>query len=180
MTDQPEPSAAERMAAPGPEERVLHGWVGEWDVVASMWPAADGEPLVTPGLLARREMVGPILQETVTPAPGSDVPAFTRLDFLHFDRVEGRWKYVSMDTRFPVSIMPAASAGPAVDGRIALQFAPQAFVGFGGEVEGRFMVSDMVVTAPDADRGLKEQHVLMATGGGGPRLFVRYEYTRRS
>ena len=57
-------------------------------------------------------MIGSILQEVMQPVPGSAAPDFRRLDYLNYDRVEGRWKYVSMDTRFPVSIMPASGVGP--------------------------------------------------------------------
>jgi hypothetical protein len=123
-------------------------------------------------------MIGAYLQEIMQPAPGSKVPDFRRLDYLNFDHVEGRWKYVSMDTRFPVSIMPAKSNGIDQDARIALQFEPQAFVGFSANVEGRFMLSDMVVTSIDKDHQVKEQRVNMADGTGESWLFVRYEYTR--
>jgi hypothetical protein len=173
------PSAAERMSQPGPEETALHQQGGSWDVVASLWPAPEAQPIVTRGLIAERVMIGPYLQEIMKPSPGSQAADFRRLDYLEFDRVEGRWKYVSMDTRFPVSIMPARSYGPARDSKITLQFEPQAFVGFGPAVEGRFMVSDMVISSPSADKMLKEQHIMMADGTGASWLFVRYEYTRR-
>ena len=84
-----------------------------------------------------------------------------------------------MDTRFPVSIMSAWSSGAARYGRVALQFQPQAFVGFGSAVEGHFMTSDMVISSSGSDQMLKEQHVTMADGTGRSWLFVRYEYTRR-
>jgi hypothetical protein len=170
------PSAAERMSRAGPEEKTLSQQSGAWDVVASLWPAPGAQPIVTRGLVAQRTMIGPILQEIMQPAPGSRAADFRRLDYLNFDRVEGRWKYVSMDTRFPVSIMPAR--GAARDGTIVLQFEPQAFVGFGSAVEGRFMISDMVISRPNPDHMLKEQHVMMANGTGKSWLFARYEYTR--
>lgn len=175
----PSPTAAQRMLKPGPEQNELMRQVGVWDVVASLWPAPGAEPIVMRGLIAERSMIGLTLQEIMRPAPGTDVPDFRRLDYLDFDRVEGRWKYVSIDTRFPVSIMPAWSAGPARDGKIEVRFAPQAFVGFGPDVEGRLMVSEMAISQPDADRVLKEQHAMMANGTGARWLFVRYEYTRR-
>ncbi|HJR75136.1 MAG TPA: DUF1579 family protein [Luteimonas sp.] len=174
-----EPSAAQRMSQPGPEQKQLARQLGTWDVVATLWPAPGADPLVTRGLIAERRMVGPILQETMKPAPGSGVADFERLDYLDFDRVEGRWKYVSMDTRFPVSIMPARSFGAASEGTILVQFEPQAFVGFGKDVEGRFMVSDMAIRQPDEDHVVKEQRVIMADGTGRRWRFVRYEYTRR-
>ena len=171
-------SAAERISAPAKEEAWLEGQTGEWDVVATIWPAPGAQPVVTRNLVAHRAMIGSILQEIMQPAPGSGAADFRRIDYLNYDRVEGRWKYVSMDTRMPVSIMPAASFGPAREGVISLQFAPQAFVGFGPQVEGRFMVSDMRVSSPDRDHVLKEQHVAMADGTARNWLFVRYEYTR--
>ncbi|MHA6643482.1 hypothetical protein [Mesorhizobium sp. A623] len=174
-----EPTAAQRMSEPGPLEQMLAKQTGTWDVVASLWTAPGAQPIVARGLVAERTMIGPILQEIMKPAPGGTTPDFTRIDYLNFDRVEGRWKYVSMDTRFPVSIMPARSFGPAIDGKIDVQFEPQGFVGFGPEVEGRFMVSDMAISSSDVDHMLKEQHVMMANGTGKSWLFVRYEYTRR-
>ena len=63
-------------------------------------------------------------------------------------------------------------------GKVTLQFQPQAF-GFGGEVEGRFMVSDTVITRPDDDHDLKRQHVVMANGTRAEWLFAQYEYARR-
>ena len=52
---------------------------------------------------------------------GSDVPDFKRIAFQYYDRVAGRWQYVSIDTRFPVGIMPARSFGPE-DGRLGRQW----------------------------------------------------------
>jgi len=177
--DQHPAAAAKEMARPGAHEAALAAQVGTWNVVATMWPAPHAAPIVTRGLVAERAMIGAYLQEIMHPAPGANVPDFRRLDYLNFDHVEGRWKYVSMDTRFPVSIMPAKSTGIAEDARIALQFEPQAFVGFGDNVEGRFMLSDMVVTSSDKDHQVKEQRVNMANGKGESWLFVRYEYARQ-
>ena len=108
-------TAAERLLVPGPEERQLAKRAGTWNVVATMWTAPGAEPLVTDGLTAERAMIGLYLQEIMQPG-GGDGPDFRRIDYLHYDRVEGRWKYVSMDTRLPVSIMPASSFGRAQDG----------------------------------------------------------------
>ena len=152
---------------------------GTWNVVATMWPAPHAAAVVTRGLVAKRVMIGAYLQEIMQPALGSKVPDFRRLDYLNFDHVEGRWKYVSMDTRFPVSIMPAKSSGIDEGARITLQFEPQAFVGFGANVEGRFMLSDMAVTSIDKDHQVKEQRVNMANGTGESWVFVRYEYVRQ-
>jgi hypothetical protein len=173
-------SAVARMSQPGPEEKQLKDTVGVWDVVFILRTSADAQPVETRELVAERTMVGSILQEILHPASGSKAPDFRRIDYLNFDRVEGRWKYVSMDTRFPVSIMPAWSRGPARDGKITLEFEPQAFVGFGQAVEGRYMVSEMVVSRPDANHETKQQHVLMADGASsGGWILAEYQYTRR-
>jgi hypothetical protein len=177
--DQKPPTAVEQMSRPGGHEAALAAQTGTWNVVATLWPAPHATPIVTRGLVAKRAMIGAYLQEIMQPAPGSKVADFRRLDYLNFDHVEGRWKYVSMETRFPVSIMPAKSTGIAADARIALQFEPQAFVGFGAHVEGRFMLSDMVVTSSDQDHQVKEQRVNLANGSGESWLFVRYEYVRQ-
>jgi hypothetical protein len=106
------------MSDPGAGAKELTARVGVWDVVFTMWPAPGAEPVVTRGLIAERTMIGPFLQEVMRPAPGSATPDFRRIDYLSYDRVEGRWKYVSMDTRFPAGIMPAWSfSGDEVFGK---------------------------------------------------------------
>ena len=172
-------AAAQRMSQAGKEEAELQEQAGDWNVVASLWPSPNAQPIVTRGLVAHRTMIGPFLHEVMQPEPGSPGPDFRRLDYLNFDRVEGRWKYVSMDTRFPVSIMPAWSFGPAHTSEITLQFEPQAFVGFGPQVEGRFMVSSLTISQPGPGRMLKEQRVAMADGTGRSWVLARYEYNRR-
>ena len=74
--------------------------------------------------------------------------------------------------------MPATSFGPAEGDAIRLQFAPLAFVGFGAQVEGRYMVSDMTIQRVDAEHEVKVQRANFATGDGVPAVFVRYEYER--
>jgi hypothetical protein len=171
-------TAAERLLVPGPEEKQLAGRAGTWTVTATMWPAPGAEPIVTDGLVAERAMIGLYLQETMQPAPGGTGPDFRRIDYLHYDRVEGRWKYVSMDTRLPVSIMPARSFGPAGDRTLRLQFEPLGFVGFGEEVGGTLMQSDMRITSQSPDRELKQQHFIVADGTAREWLAVQYEYRR--
>lgn len=176
----PQVSAVQRMMQPGPEDKQLATRTGVWDVTFTMWPAPGAKPNIVKGLIAEREMIGPLLlQETVHPAAGSSTPDFRRIDYLSYDRVEGRWKYVSMDTRFPVNIMPAWSFGAEKNGVLSLLFEPLGFVGFGPEVEGRMMRSDMIITRKDADHELKQQHFALANGTGAEWLAVEYSYTRR-
>src|ERR1700744_1732790 len=130
------PSAAARMLAPAAQGQALAKRVGTWAVVSTLKPAPDAKPIVQKGLVAERTMIGPYLQEIMTPAAGSAGPDFRRIAYLTYFQVEGRWHYVSIDTRFPVGVMPAYSFGKETPTRIELQFQPLAFVGLGGAVEG--------------------------------------------
>ncbi|MES0030851.1 MULTISPECIES: DUF1579 family protein [unclassified Mesorhizobium] len=172
-------SAVERMSTPGHEADELARRVGTWSVVNTIWPTPGAQPIVMTGLVAERTMIGPFMQEVMRPAPGSKMPDFQRIAYLSYDRVEGRWKYVSMDTRFPAGIMPAWSFGGEEDGKISLLFQPLGFVGFGPEVEGRFTASDFVISRDGDNHEVAEQHFLQANGSGKKWLAVRYDYTRQ-
>ncbi|NKY31318.1 DUF1579 domain-containing protein [Nocardia gamkensis] len=176
----PGQSAAERLNEPGPEAKRLAALTGTFDVVATMWPTPGSAPMVTKDLVAERKMVGILLQETIQPSPGSQVSDFQRIDYLQYSRVEGRWQYVSMDTRLPVGIMPAYSFGAEDNSKVSLQFQPIAFVGFGQQVDGKMMRSDMVISWSDNNSQTKQQHFIQADGTGTSWLAVQYEYTRRS
>jgi len=179
QAESPSPSAAERLNSPGPEAEELTRRAGTWDVVATFWPKAGAEPQITRHLIAQRSMIGSFLHEVMRPAPGSGTPDFQRIDYLGWNRVEGRWQYVSLDTRLPVGIMPASSFSRGEPGRIALHFEPIAFPGFGPEVEGRMLRSDLTIVRKGANHELKEQRFVAADGSGEPWLAARYEYTRK-
>ncbi len=66
-----------------------------WDVTESVWPKPEGAPIVTTGIVAERQIIGAMLQETLR--RGAD-PVPLRMDYLTFNRVEGHWQYVSMDS----------------------------------------------------------------------------------
>ena len=83
-----------------------------------------------------------------------------------------------MDTRLPVSIMPARSFGAAENDTLHLLFEPLGFVGFGPEVDGQLMQSDLRITPQSATRELKQQHFITADGTGREWLAVQYEYRR--
>ena len=170
-------TAAERLLTPGPEEEQLAERAGTWNVAATMWPEPGAEPVVTSGLIADRTMIGLYLQEIMRPGPGGG-PDFRRIDYLSYDRVEGRWKYVSIDTRLPVSIMPASSFGRAENGTLRLVFEPLGFIGFGTKVDGKLTRSDMLITRRSASHELKQQHFISADGTGRQWLAVQYEYRR--
>lgn len=173
------PSAAARMQQPGYEEEQLRQRTGTWTVVSTFRPTPDAAPIVSEGLVAERTMVGLYLQEVMRPGPGSKVPEFSRIAYQYFSRVEGRWQYVSLDTRFPVGIMPASSFGNEKDGKLVLQFESLAFVGIGANVEGRMIRSNLEISRESDDHEFIRQFWIQADGTGHEWLAVEYEYERR-
>ena len=175
-----DPSAGARLNEPGSESKPLVSDVGTWEVIATLRPTPDAKPIVAKQLVAERVLIGGYLQETMHPEASSKDPAFTRIDYLTFDRVDGRWQYVSMDTRMPVGIMPATSFDRGNDKTVTFEFAPLAFAGMGENVEGVMIRSNMVITRDSKDHQTKEQHWIRADGTGREWVAVRYEYRRKS
>jgi hypothetical protein len=175
-----EPSAAERMNELGAENQALVSRVGKWDVMETNWNAPGSDPVVSTGLVAERQMVGSMLQEIIRPASDANGASIKRLDYLTFNRVEGRWQYVSMDTRSPVGIMPAWSFERSYHDGIVLEFAPFAVAGSGLDVTGRLLRMDQVITQQGLDQDRKDQHFILADGTGTKWLAHRYAYARRT
>jgi hypothetical protein len=119
------------------------------------------------------------MEEVMHPDAGAKMPDFRRLAYQYFSRVEGRWQYVSMDTRFPVGIMPAYSFAKESDGKLTLEFASLAFVGLGPEVEGRMIRSNLEIARDSNDHEFVRQYWVQADGTARKWLAVEYEYTRR-
>lgn len=151
---------------------------GTWDVTSTLVLTPDAKPIVSRGLIAERTMIGNYQQEVMKPAPGSGVPDFRRLAYLHYFRVEGCWQYVSMDTRFPVGIMPAKGCEKPVNGVLTLTFDSLPFVGLGAEVEGRTINSNLQVMHDGPDHEFIRQYWTRADGTGRRWLAVQYEYRR--
>ena len=173
------PSAAQRMQQSGAEEQQLQRRSGTWTVKSTFRPTPDAQPMITEQLVADRKMVGLDMEEVMHPDAGAKMPDFRRLAYQYFSRVEGRWQYVSMDTRFPVGIMPAYSFAKESDGKLTMEFEPLAFVGLGPEVEGRMIRSNLEITRDSDDHEFVRQYWVQADGTGRKWLAVEYEYTRR-
>lgn len=173
------PLAASRMNELGPENARMAERVGTWDVVETVW-ASPGAAPISHKFVAERKMIGSFLQEIVQPAAGSGAADFRRIYYLSFNRVEGRWKYVSMDTRNPVGLMPAASFGPGEKGTITLTFEPFAVAGSGANVAGQMLTMNEVMTQQDANHDRAEERFLMADGSAKVWLAYQYEYVRRA
>ena len=173
------PSAATRLNELGPENSQIAQRVGIWDVTETVWDAPNAAPVVTTGLVAERRMMGSLLQEFIRPLGDDDHKNIKRKDLLTFNRVEGRWDYVSFDTRVPVGLMPAWSSIRGDGTTIDLTLAPFAFVGTGTEVTGQLLRTEQIITFEGSDRDKKDQHFMMTDGTGTKRLAHRYAYVRR-
>lgn len=174
-----EMSASDRLNELGPEGRAIGRRVGLWDMTETVWAAPGAAPVTTTGLVAERRMVGSLLQEFIRPPSDTAREAVKRTDLLTFNRVEGRWNYVSFDTRVPAGLMPAWSSVGGDGATIELAFAPFAFVGTGTEVTGQLLRMEQVIRFQDPDRDVKDQYFTMADGTGTKWLAHRYAYVRR-
>jgi hypothetical protein len=171
--------ASTRMNELGAENGQLVGREGAWTVTETLWDTAGAAPKVTRGLLAERRMVGSMLQEILRD-PRNPQHKILRLDYLSFDRVEGRWKYVSMDTRAPVGIMTAESLGRAKGDTIEIDFQPFALAGSGQSVSGQMLRMRQDIVSSTADHDRKDQYFTLADGTGTEWLAHRYDYVRHS
>ena len=171
-------TAIERMQEPGPEAVALAKRAGLWDVKITFRPSPDIKPIVFDGLIAERKMIGLFLEEILRPGTGSTIPDFRRISYLTYSRVEGRWQYVSLDTRFPAGLMPAYSPDKGIDGKITFQFESLAFAGFGQEVEGWMLRSNYVILPHGDDAEVAQQYWTRADGSERQWLAVEYRYNR--
>lgn len=169
------PSAATRMNELGPENSALAQRAGTWDVVETLWNSPGAAPTTIRGV-AERRMIRYFLQETLRPVSGADV---SRMDYLSFHRIEGRWKYVSMDTRDPVGIMAAWSSGRGEPGTIRITFAPFAVPIPGPVVTGQLLQMDQHIIWQGPNREVKNQYFMPADGSSARWLAHQYAYTRR-
>lgn len=173
------PSANARLSALGPEALALATRAGTWDATLTSFSRSGGAPAVLTGLVAERQMIGPMLQEILRSVPGAPGPRFERVDDLTFNRLEGRWDYMSMDSGVPDGLMVAWSLDHDAGERIFVSFLPFATAGDGPEATGRMFRMEQVITRLDADHETKDQFFTPADGTGTKFLAKRYSYTRR-
>ena len=170
-------SAAASMNLPGAEATALAARTGLWDVVETFWPRPGAAPQTTRGEVAERRMVGLYLQETLHPAPGDAQVA--RIDYLGYNRVTGRWEYLSMDIRVAAGLMPAWSyTRDPVEG-IRVLFEPFALPGDGPNVSGQLLRMEQLIVQAGPDADTKDQYFILADGSGTRWLAHRYAYRRR-
>lgn len=171
--------ANERLVLPGSEAHALAERVGVWDATFTSWEKPGAPPVVTRDLVAEREMIGPMLQERLHPNAGSPGPSWVRIDDLTYNRTEGRWDYMSMDSRVAAGIMVAWSLDHDPASRVFLSFLPFSTPGTGRDVSGQMLRMEQIITHQDADHETKDQYFMSADGVATKWLAKRYSYTRR-
>lgn len=172
-------TATERLNQAGPQGEALARGAGTWDVTFTNWEAPGAEPTVVTGLIAERRMIGPMLEEILRPVPEAGGAPFVRVDDLTFNRLEGRWQYMSMDSRVPFGLMTAASLDPDPAQRVFVIFSPFATTGNGPGASGQMFRMEQVIQRQDADHETKDQYFTPAGGAPVKWLAKRYSYTRR-
>jgi hypothetical protein len=172
-------TAIERLNQAGTEVQALARRTGTWDVTFTNWDAPGAEPTVVIGLVAERRMIGPMLEETLQSAPTTAGTPFVRVDDLTFNRLEGRWQYMSMDSRVPFGLMNAASLDADPEQRVFVSFVPFATTGSGPDASGQMFRMEQVIQRQDADHETKDQYFMPAGGSPAKWLAKRYSYTRR-
>ena len=163
----------------GPEGHALAKRAGVWDVTFTSWVKPGAPPITLTGLVAERRMIGPMLQEILHTIPRAAGKPFTRVDDLTFNRLEGRWEYMSMDTRAPDGLMTAWSVDRDSEKRISINFQPFATPAALPNVVGEFLRMEEIIIRRDADHEVKDQYFIPADGFGSKWLAIRYSYTRR-
>lgn len=170
---------AEQLNTAGAEAERIARRAGLWDVVETVWSVPGALPTVTRGLVAERFMFGSMLQEVIRPLDDAGHKAVVRTDMLNFNRMEGRWSYVSLDTRVPVGLMPAWSNDRGTAEQIAFTFMPFAVPGPNGAVPGQFLRMEQTIRFVDDRHDVKDQYFTLADGTATRWLAHRYAFTRR-
>lgn len=161
----------------GRENGLMAQRVGVWDVTETVWDSPTATPAITKWV-AERKMIGEFLEEILEPAVGAAPGKIQRIDYLSYHRIEGRWKYVSMDTRASVGVMPAASPDRGDIDNIHLTFEPFA-IPIEGSKAGQLLLMQETITQTDANHDRKDQYFNLSDGSGTLWLKHRYEYVRR-
>jgi len=172
-------TATDRPNHSSPQGEALASGAGTWDVTFTSWEAPGAKPNVVTGLIAERRMLGPMLEEILRSAPDATGGPFVRVDDLTFNRLEGRWQYMSMDSRVPFGLMTAASLDADPTQRVFVAFTPFATTGSGTVASGQMFRMEQVIQRQDADHETKDQYFTPAGDAPQKWLAKRYSYTRR-
>ncbi|MCB8877806.1 DUF1579 domain-containing protein [Acidisoma silvae] len=170
---------SDRLNKPGSEADFLERRAGLWDLRETVWAAPGAHPTTSTGLVAERVMIGSLLQEFIRPLADMARVSVKRTDLLCYNRLDGRWDYVSFDTRDPVGLMPAWSLSRGDLNQIELSFAPLAVAGVGKDSTVSFLRLRQLTISDGPDRDRKDQYFTLADGTATEWLAHRYQYVRR-
>jgi hypothetical protein len=157
---------------------------GTWDVRASMWLASGTKPM-TLSAVADRHIVGDgLLEEVMTPAPGSGTPAFTRVALLGHNDVNGNYEYVSWDTRAPQMMYQTSHSigipGEARDSGAIWFYLDGSFVVPRWGTERNVAFRHRLVMEPGKDRQVLRLYWRRLSGEPASEfLATEYVYTRK-
>ena len=161
-----------------PDMGYLNNKSGKWSVVTNIYPEAGAQPLVIPGLVAERSMIGQYcLHEIMQPGPGSKIPSFLRYSDLAYNLNERRWDYISIDSRVTVGIMYFTYLSSNKDSIVS--FIPSfSHPGIGPDLKNRGLAvhARSVIVNIDQDHDLAKIYFRLTDQSEW--LFMQYEYTR--
>ncbi|WP_284946895.1 hypothetical protein [Acidisoma cladoniae] len=173
------PTFSDTLTELGPEGTALALRAGVWDVTETAWDTPKSGPVTTTNLIAERRMIGSMMQEYLRDPADTSGASIKRIDYLTFNRVEGRWDYVSMDMRDPFGIMSAWSLDRDPGDRIVVEFQPFAITGDGLGDTGKMLRMQQITTRNGPNHDAKDQYFISPDGSGTKWLGHRYAYTRR-
>jgi hypothetical protein len=172
------PTAIQQLKAPTTETDLLRTAVGTFDVRNKLWPVAGAEPIVTDGV-ARRRMVDDLyLEEIMEPGAGAAEP-FSRICYLDFNPLSGRWEYVSLDTRIPAQLMYELSNDRTLgkESTVVLHLPVFALPGWGTDVTGQSVRQRREISLADPDH--QEVRQYWSLPNASEYLAVEYLYSRQ-
>jgi hypothetical protein len=157
----------------GPEYDLIRPLVGTWKVVQTIYSKGGEKILARDTFNVERKMIGNFLQEVMQPIVKNE-NSFTRISYLNYNRVNLRWEYIVLDTRYPVMMFETSSNHEVTaDKNIDLYL--DAFVlppFFGKEYTGLLTKEHRVITFKTNDININRQYWTLPAG----KEFLAIEY----
>ncbi|PSL50301.1 uncharacterized protein DUF1579 [Chitinophaga niastensis] len=167
-------------AATGPEYDWLKPLAGNYEVEMRIWPKAGADPIPLGTFRVTRKFIGNFLQEIMEPLPGTKTDPFSRITYLSFNKINLRWEYIVMDTRFPVMMFETSFDGKIVNGKelttYLSSFPVPALVGKEAAGQMAKQRRTFTIVGPDQD----EMRQYWTLPSGKEYLAIAYVYKRIS
>jgi hypothetical protein len=167
-------------AATGPEYDWLKPLAGNYEVTMQIWPKPGAQAIPLGTFKVTRQFIGNFLQEIMEPLPGTNTPPFSRITYLSFNKINMRWEYVVMDTRFPVMMFETSFDGKIIDGKELITYLPSFPIPamIGKELAGQMAKQrrDFIIESPERD----SMHQYWTLPSGKEYLAIEYVYKRVS